>query len=158
MMVMLQTGRRYVDLKRLKRVNFVRQDEKFLFWLPGDKGNDSAITFMLADLLPCFEDWQVLGNLEEVLMDLKRETGEFLFERVERGRLRKKLSFCLHSIRSCLTAGLIYEGFSVDQICLRIGWKTKSMVQRYASANKEAIKSGRNFAKALQNLELKTKF
>ena len=141
--LVLCSGRRGVDISRLCRENITEfENGKFLARLEFDKRSAKPTVFVIN--LQEVHDWLdgivIIENLNAWLRQQARGKG-----RIFEGKIHKNLGrfldgFNLHSLRSVRAVWLLKDGFSEEEVKVRLGWLDDRMLLRYLRASPEVLR------------------
>ena len=139
----LNTGRRGIDLSRLKKQDLSSLGEgKFLAKLEWDKRNSHPIFFTinLSETARWTDGIVNVGNLNNWLLYQSRSSGLLFKNNIQKNLNRYLDDFNLHSLRSVRAVWLLMEGLSEQEVKLRLGWSDDRSFLRYIRATPEILK------------------
>ena len=142
LVVMFLTGRRSIDLSRLKSKNVKKlSSTKFSAFVEKDKKHNFRRNFVI-DLKLFDEQWCGIS-----LNDFKKSWHDLLkfklvFKKVVLASLaRETATFQPHILRSIRAILLVREGNSVEQILQYIGWDDQRSLHRYIRLDMNVVRS-----------------
>ena len=150
--LVLCSGRRGIDISRLCRENITElEDGKFMARLDFDKRSARPTVFVIN--LQEVHDWLdgivITENLNAWLRQQASGTG-----RIFDGKIHKNLGRCLdgfnlHSLRSVRAVWLLKDGFSEEDVKIRLGWLDDRMLLRYLRTSPEVLRGCGTLEEAL---------
>ena len=154
--LVLCSGRRGIDVSRLCRENITELEEgKFLARLEFDKRSTKPTVFLIN--LQEVQDWLVgivnIENLNAWLRQQARGKGQIFNEKIHKNLGRFLDGFSLHSLRSVRAVWLLKEGFSEEDVKVRLGWLDDRMLLRYLRTSPEVLRGCSTLDEALLLLQ-----
>ena len=146
--IMLASGRRAVDIMRIRSSAIIQQNGVFFVTLEKDKQNSLPVNFAFDFSDALFTDPQeCIRRLSSILLASERP-----FKEVSLQRIRRKAVFRLHSLRNRKAIKLILAGVSVQEIQLALGWSDIKSLQRYIKLSPNAILALNSYEKVLNTV------
>ena len=146
--IMVVSGRRAVDILRIKSTGVLVNENNFFITLDKDKKNSLPVSFTFN-----FHD-PVITNQDESRLTLLNalQTDEEPFKDVSLQRIRRKANFRLHSLRNRKAILMILDGRDVDEIRMSLGWSDMRSLQRYLKLAPNAIRALNSYDKVLDTV------
>ena len=146
--IMVASGRRAVDVMRIRSSAVIQQNGVFFATLEKDKQNSLPVSFAFE-----FTDELFLHPQDCVTrLSTMLSSAERPFKQVSLQRIRRKAAFRLHSLRNRKAIKLILAGVSVHEIQLALGWSDIKSLQRYIKLSPNAILALSSYEKVLNTV------
>ena len=114
---MAASGRRAMDIRRIKSEGVLQSDGKWFVTLDKDKQNSLPVNFMFEYKDNIFKEVNSLDQRFQNELDRKSEP----FENVDWQKLRRMAPFRLHSLRNRRAIKLILAGYEVHEVQMALG-------------------------------------
>ena len=152
--LMLYTGRRLADLKRILASNVVKTEATcYMVNLNRDKTHQQSAVSFKVDFSTGPPGWSIFEVSElTARFDQALNQDDFPFSRLPSNAARVA-RFRPHSIRAIFAIWLTLEGYDDTTIMRRVGWSSKESLVRYRRLSGEDISGLGSLERVLQAID-----
>ena len=143
MLILENSGRRSVDITRIKSNQIKTIDSKFYATIPKDKTHQNQVTFSWEWDLSYLEPSQSIESVKNNFRLLLAESPA-PFANVKVNSIRKSITWRLHGLRHRRAIVLLRAGFSTKDTMSSIGWACESSLFRYTKLPLSDLKKFEN--------------
>lgn len=143
MLILENSGRRSVDITRIRSNQVKTIDSKFFATIPRDKTHLSQVTFSWEWNLSYLEPFQSIESVENSFRTLLAESPT-PFANIRVNKIRKSITWRLHGLRHRRAIVLLRSGVSSKDTMSSIGWACESSLFRYTKLPLSDLKNFEN--------------
>ena len=143
--LMVLSGRRQKDLRRLKWEAIKIKEEVIHCILPRDKANRTEIVSFSLKLSEWDLNWDISIFERWLSNGIENKQGLCFEKTFKQNRVSANCSFKIHSCRSRKAIVLLIKGETAETIKSRIGWRDMQSVLRYVKLSIDMIRKFKSY-------------
>ena len=150
--MVISSGRRGVEVSRLKIENLSWIDEKLVGKLEWSKTSVKPVVFEMDfdQVKEWLEPVVSIGKVKDSIRAMMQENSGLMFSETIHKNLGKKLGYSLHALRTVKAVFMLRAGHSDSEIKNQLGWVDDRMLLRYVRMDPRILKTQTSMDEAMK--------